>query len=201
MMLDALDAWDHHAAEPDRPSAAALDLLAAAEEAGASVPAPLWHRFLDATRRPRFLSLSRLARPPAGPKRVRRHPGLALHARRGAGPAGARAPWPDPLPGVALARRGPLELRSGVGEAGADRGRLSPQPQGTAARRRPHGEPPRRRLCGSRVPRARHPRRSRQPGNGSRRPRLDPGRLWRRRRGRDGRPSAREKGRPGRRPT
>ncbi|RPJ72946.1 MAG: long-chain fatty acid--CoA ligase, partial [Acidobacteria bacterium] len=55
IMLDALEAWEHHAGEPDRPSAAALDLLAAAEGAGASVPATLWHRFLDATRRPRFL--------------------------------------------------------------------------------------------------------------------------------------------------
>jgi long-subunit acyl-CoA synthetase (AMP-forming) len=52
-----LDRWDETAALPDAGDRAegALALLAAAGAAGPRTPASLWHRFLDTTRRPRFL--------------------------------------------------------------------------------------------------------------------------------------------------
>ena len=56
-LRDLLDEWDERAASPEAEglTAGALRLLAAAESAEAGMPAPLWHRFLDTTRRPRFL--------------------------------------------------------------------------------------------------------------------------------------------------
>jgi non-ribosomal peptide synthetase component F len=56
-LRDLLDEWDERAALPDAGGRTreALRLLAAGESAGAGTPAPLWHRFLDTTRRPRFL--------------------------------------------------------------------------------------------------------------------------------------------------
>jgi long-subunit acyl-CoA synthetase (AMP-forming) len=50
-----LDAWEGRAADAGGVSEAALALLSAAEGADPGTPAPLWHRFLDTTRRPRFL--------------------------------------------------------------------------------------------------------------------------------------------------
>ncbi|HSD67697.1 MAG TPA: AMP-binding protein, partial [Vicinamibacteria bacterium] len=50
-----LDAWDEEPPRPDGRPEAALALLSAAERADPRTPARLWHRFLDATRRPCFL--------------------------------------------------------------------------------------------------------------------------------------------------
>ena len=54
-LLSRLDAWERHADDPERRPGDAVALLCAAEQAGPRTPAPAWHRFLDATRRPRFL--------------------------------------------------------------------------------------------------------------------------------------------------
>jgi long-subunit acyl-CoA synthetase (AMP-forming) len=54
-LASMLDAWEDPAREPDGRSAAAAALLSAAEAAAGRAPAALWHRFLDATRRPGFL--------------------------------------------------------------------------------------------------------------------------------------------------
>jgi long-chain acyl-CoA synthetase len=51
-----LDAWDEHAEREEGRPEAALALLSAAESADPRTPASLWHRFLDTTRRPRYLA-------------------------------------------------------------------------------------------------------------------------------------------------
>ena len=51
-----LDAWDRCGEPATRRSEAALALLSAAENADPRTPAALWHRFLDTTRRPRYLT-------------------------------------------------------------------------------------------------------------------------------------------------
>jgi long-chain acyl-CoA synthetase len=62
-----LEEWEEHAEAPrgEGLSAKALAVLGAAESAGPGTPLPLWHRFLDTTRRPPFLQ--------ALPGRAERH--------------------------------------------------------------------------------------------------------------------------------
>jgi hypothetical protein len=51
-----LDEWDALAERQEGRAGRALALLEAAEGAGPETKEPLWHRFLDTTRRPRYLS-------------------------------------------------------------------------------------------------------------------------------------------------
>ena len=201
-LRDLLDEWDERAASPEAEglTAGALAPPRGRRGGGAADPAPLWHRFLDTTRRPRFLQSLPGSRgpPPLGRGGVRGHPGLALHARDDARPAGARAPRPDAVPGVAAAGRAPLELRGDRAAARADGRRLPPRAAGPSAGGDPLLERARRRLRRPRLPRARHPGHAPQPRDRPRGPRLHPRPPARqRRRGGDGRAARAGRARPG----
>jgi long-chain acyl-CoA synthetase len=131
-LLSRLDAWERHADDPERRAGAAVALLCAAEQAGPRTPASAWHRFLDATRRPRFLQsvpsrtdrerwanvaiggvrASRYGLAALLGQRVREHPGRPLFQES---PGPGAACWSYEAVAARLARTAAVFLRARKG--------------------------------------------------------------------------------------
>ena len=186
LLESRVSGWEGRPPEPPEGAReAALRLLDAAEAARrrGTVPALLWHRFLDATRRPRFLQAlgareardrwadvavaaiqaSRYTLATMLAQRVSEHPAGRSSSSR---PSPGRAAWSYEATARRLRRTAAVFLRAQRKAAGGD----------------PHRERPRRRLRRPRLPRARHPRHAAQPRHRPRvarlRPRADCASTW-----------------------